>query len=147
MCFNIVVLMRDTLLILHFLGLVLGLGNGFAHLFLGIASKKLKEAEQIEFQKKIFAINKMGHIGLFLLILSGWFLMNDRWHMLSNSPTLIAKLVGVVVLVVLVVVMNGLATRFLKKDDYQALSKIEQIGKITLPLGIIIVVLAVLSFH
>lgn len=135
------------MLILHFIGLTLGLGNGFAHLFLGMARGKMSEKDSISFALKTFAVNKMGYIGLFLLVLSGGYLMTPYWDTLMQNTTLLLKLVLVLVLILLIVMMNGLAKIAVKENGGPALKKIENAGKITLPLGVIIVVLAVLSFH
>ena len=44
--------MREAMLIVHLLGLVMGLGNSFAFMFLGIAGSKMEKEEG-----KTFALN------------------------------------------------------------------------------------------
>lgn len=139
--------MRDIMLILHFIGLALGIGNGFAHLFLGLGTTKMSETEATAFSLKTFAVNKMGYIGLFLLVISGGYLMTPYWDTLMSNHTLLTKLILVIVLILMIVTMNGLAKTAIKEGGGPALKKIQNMGKITLPLGVIIVVLAVLSFH
>ena len=135
------------MLVLHFMGLALGIGNGFAHLFLGFGMTDMTAEESVSFSLKTFAVNKMGYIGLFLLVLSGGYLMTPFWETLMSNYTLLVKLVLVIVLIVLVVMMNGLAKTAITERGGESLDKIQSLGKITLPLGVIIVVLAVLSFH
>ncbi|MCB0639038.1 MAG: hypothetical protein KDC54_20555, partial [Lewinella sp.] len=63
--------MREAALIIHFIGLAMGLGTSFAFMFLGIASSKMEKNDGINFMLKAMSISRMGHIGLTLLILSG----------------------------------------------------------------------------
>ena len=91
------------MLILHFIGLAMGLGVAFANLFLGIAAKKMAPEEVIPFRMKTMALARMGHIGLALLLISGFYLITPFWKTLGTMPTLIAKLVGVVILVILII--------------------------------------------
>ncbi len=139
--------MRDIMLVIHFIGLVMGLGTGFAHMFLGIAGSKMEKAEAEDFAAKVVALDKMGVIGIILLILSGGYLMTPHWANLANLPLLMVKLTLVVILTVLIAVLVSLGKKVTNNSDINALHKMEKVGKITLPLGIIIVILAVLVFH
>ena len=62
--------MRETMLIIHFLGLAMGLGTSFAFMFLGIAGSKMDKEEGKTFALKTFSLGTMGHIGLVMLILA-----------------------------------------------------------------------------
>jgi len=42
--------MREPMLILHFVGLTMGLGTGFAHAFLGMATAKMSPEEVVKFR-------------------------------------------------------------------------------------------------
>lgn len=138
---------RDVALILHFIGLAMGLGTGFAHLFLGLAASKMEKSVADDFHVKALAVDQMGTIGIVLLILSGGYLMTPYWSSLSESPLLMAKLALVVILTILIGMLISLGKKVKAENGGPALDKMEKIGKITLPLGIIIVILAVLVFH
>ena len=56
--------MKEILLIMHFIGLIMGLGTGFAFMFLGIAASKLEKLEARKMAINNFALITMGHIGL-----------------------------------------------------------------------------------
>lgn len=84
--------MREVMLILHFIGLTMGLGTGFAHGFLGIAASKMSPDEATRFRMHSLVLSRMGHIGLALLIVSGLYLITPYWAMLPHSPLLITKL-------------------------------------------------------
>ena len=139
--------MRTAMLIVHFLGLAMGLGSSFAFFFLGIAGSKMEKEESKKFALNTFAINYMGHIGLTLLIVSGFYLITPFWGALSAMPMLIAKLALVLILTLTVVILS-IYTRRAKNGDTEAqLKKIENLGKVSLLSGIAIVVLAVLIFR
>ena len=97
--------MREAMLIIHFLGLAMGLGTSFALMFLGIAGSRMDKEEGKKFALKTFALGTMGHIGLVMLIVSGLYLMTPYWNALSSMPMLLAKLLLVLVLTIAVIVL------------------------------------------
>jgi uncharacterized membrane protein len=139
--------MRDTMLIIHFIGLVMGLGTAFAHLFLGILAAKMPADEARKFRMKALFLGNMGNIGISLLLISGFYLITPYWAMLPESPMLIAKLVSVAILLSFIVLINIASGKAKKGDEEAQLKKLEKLGKITLPLAIVIVILAVSVFH
>lgn len=138
--------MRETMLIVHFLGLAMAVGTGFAFMFLGIAAGKLEPAKRGEFMLNALALGRMGHIGLGLMILSGIFMIVPYWPMIGEMPLLIVKLVLVLFLAALVGINTSLA-RKAKKGDATAIPKMAMIGRVTLLTSIAIVTLAVLVFR
>lgn len=139
--------MRDVMLITHFVGLAMGIGTSFAFMFLGMAAARMSPAEGKSFTLKTFAISKMGHIGLALLIISGGYLMTPYWRSLTQVPLLLAKLILVVVLAALIGIISSYARKAQVGDTDVYLKKIEGLGKLTMLVGLAIVVLAVLVFH
>lgn len=139
--------MRDLMLIIHFIGLAMALGTGFANLFLGVVASKLEPAEKGSFMSKTLILGRMGQIGLVLLILSGFYLMTPYWGALSSMPLLIVKLILVTLLVILVTVIILKVRKSKKEGNPALLAKIKPIGIMNFLLGVAIVVLAVLIFH
>ncbi len=139
--------MREAMLITHFLGLAMGLGSGFAFMFLRIAGSKMEKEEGQKFALNTFAMSRMGHIGLTLLIISGGYLMTPHWAVLGSRPLLIAKLLLVLVLVFTVSLLSVYAKRAKKGDTEANLRKIASLGKVSLLSTIAIVTLAVLIFR
>lgn len=135
------------MLIIHFLGLAMGLGSSFAFMFLGIAGSKMEKEEGKKFALNTFAMSSMGHIGLTLLIVSGFYLITPFWGALGAMPMLIAKLALVLALTVSIIIMSVYSRRAKKGDTEAHLKKIENLGKVSLLTGIAIVVLAVLIFR
>jgi uncharacterized membrane protein len=139
--------MRDVMLILHFIGLAMGLGTGFAHLFLGILAAKMSPDEARKFRMHSLVLGNMGNIGITLLVVSGLYLITPYWKMLPESPLLIAKLTLVGILISILVMINLATARARRGNEEVQLKKMERLGKITLPLAIAIVVIAVTVFH
>lgn len=138
--------MREAMLVVHFLGLAMGVGTSFAFMFLGIAGSKLGQEERLSFALKTFSLARLGQIGLTLLIVSGLYLMTPFWKVLASQPLLMAKLILVLGLVVMITIL-GIATNRAKKGDLSGLKKIAIIGRMALLTSITIIVLAVLIFR
>ena len=118
-------MMRDTMLALHFIGLAMGLGNGFAHAFLGPTISKLGKAEGQKFTQQLKALSTMGTIGTFLLLVSGVYLVIPYWPVLTSYPLLILKLVLFIILVVLILLVNLQAKNNLKNGKQDNLKRME----------------------
>ncbi|MCE7038843.1 hypothetical protein [Dyadobacter sp. CY312] len=119
--------MREVMLILHFTGLTMGLGTSFAHGFLSIATSKMSRDEAVRFQMHAMVLSRMGHIGLGLLILSGFYLITPYWAILPTTPLLILKLVLVVVLTVLIALIGILTRKARTANADQELKKMESL--------------------
>lgn len=138
--------MREAMLIVHFLGLAMGIGTSIGFMFLGIAGSKMKEDEGLKFAINTFALSRMGHIGLTLLVISGLYLMTPFWGVLAAQPLLIAKLTLVLTLIVTVSIVS-VASNKVKKGDLTKMKQIIGLGRVALLTGLAIVILAVLVFH
>ena len=139
--------MREVMLILHFIGLTMGLGTSFAHAFLGIATSKMNTNEATKFRLHSLVLSRMGHIGIVLLIVSGFYLIIPYFAILPTSPLLMLKLVLVLVLVILIVLINLSSRKAKKGDAERQLKKMAKLGKMTLVLGVGIVILSIYIFH
>ena len=139
--------MREFMLILHFIGLAMGLGTGFAHAFLGTTAAKMSPGEAVKFKMNSLILSRMGHIGIALLLISGFYMITPYWKSLTSMPLLMIKLALVAMLIVLIALL-GVATRKAKNGDAaNQLKKMELYGKFTLLLGVAIVILAVCVFR
>jgi uncharacterized membrane protein len=140
-------LTRDIFLILHFIGLTMAVGTGFANLFLGYAASKLEPSDRGQFMSKTLILIRMGQIGLGLLLLSGFYLITPYWNALPDMPTLIAKLTCVALLLINVTVVSLLIRKAQQENDPAQMMKLRPIGMINFFLGLAIIILAVLTFH
>lgn len=140
-------MIQEIMLILHFLGLAMGIGTSFAFMFLGIAASKMDKEEAHKFTLNTFTIAKMGHIGLTLSIITGLHLMTPYWRALPDMPLLLTKLILVVVLGAIIGILSATAKKAQKGDTEKHLKKIETLGKLSMLTGLAILTLAVFSFH
>ena len=138
--------MRETVLVIHFIGLAMGLGTSFGFMFLGMAGSKMEVKEGRKFALNTLVLGKMGQIGLILLILSGIYLIVPYWNSLFSLPLIIAKLALVLLLIALLTAI-GVHSQKVKKGNFDHLKKIQKIGPFALITALAIVVLAVLVFH
>lgn len=139
--------MRETMLILHFLGLAMGLGTGFAHAFLGNTVSKMDRTEAKKFSHQIKALSLMGQIGTLILIGSGIYLIIPYWPSITAFPLLILKLVLVAILEILVLLIGWENKRTFKDDSIENSKRLGFMGKLTLMISITIIIIAVNIFH
>jgi len=135
------------MLILHFIGLVMGVGTSFAHAFLSQVTSKMTAEEATKFQVHSLVLGRMGQIGLTLLIVSGFYLITPYWKILPTTPLLMLKLAMVALLVTLIVLISRASNKAKKGNAEGEIKKIAQLGKFTLPISLIIIILAVYIFH
>ena len=139
--------MKTTMLILHFIGIAMGIGTGFAHAFLGKEMSKLGKDEANRFRHQLKGLSQMGHVGILLLLVSGVYLIIPYWYSLAALPLLVTKLVLVVVLMILILLID-IGARKAYKDNNDAINyRIGLMGKLSLLTGVTIVILAVNVFH
>lgn len=139
--------MKDVLLIIHFIGLAMGIGTGFAHAFLGSVAARMESKEATKFRLHSLVLTKMGNVGLTLLVISGLSLMTPYWETLPSSPLLIVKLSLVILLVIVITMLNVLGKRAQQSNPEEQFKKMQTLGKITMVLSLSIVIVAVSFFH
>jgi uncharacterized membrane protein len=142
--------MQDALLIIHFLGLALGVGTSLAMWRLGMATKDLSPPERAQFFKHAMSLGKNGSLGLTLLIASGLGFLFTRGAssvFVAGGPLFHVKLTLVVVLAGLVGYSQVLTKRIREKQDPAAAATMAKLGPAMLLTGVAIVVCAVLAFH
>ena len=139
--------MHELMRTIHFIGLTMALGAGFANLFLGTVASKLEPAERGSFMSKIMILGRMGQIGLGLLLLSGLYLILPYWKTLNEMPLLLAKLCFVALLLISVSWILMTVSKAKKQSNPALLATIRPLSMLNFLIGIAIVVLAVLAFN
>lgn len=139
--------MREAMLILHFLGVALLLGTGFAYAILEFSNSNLEPDERTSFTLKIKPLSRLGHIGITFLLISGGYLMTPYWQALGSMPLLITKLALVALMIFAVIVIALYSKKAKKSQPEYYFKKIIPYSQITFYTGIAIVILAVLVFH
>jgi uncharacterized membrane protein len=141
--------MHTLLLIIHFIGLALGLGTGFALFTLGLAAKDMAPADRGAFMRRAMVLGKNGSIGLLLLILSGVWLVFSQGAaevLAWGGGMFHVKLTLVVILMGTFGYMQMLIRQAKGSDGAAAMARLPLVGRIMLLLNIAIVVTAVLAF-
>jgi hypothetical protein len=144
------VAMYLVLLILHFIGLAMGVGTSFAAMALGISAKDLEPAERGKFMLRAGpAVAKNGSIGLALLLISGigmWLTRGVSEVMAWGGPAFHAKLTLIVILIGLFGYMQVLQKKAREGGGPAVMAKMPKVGGAMLLLGVSIIVCAVLAF-
>jgi hypothetical protein len=132
---------------LHFVGLALGVGSGFAQIAVGILIGRATGPDRAVLFRMRPALGQMGGIGLALLWITGLTLVFTRWGGFGSLPGVFhAKVTAVVLLTGMV----GYSHRLLKQarlGDASAPRRLETAGKIMLLLSLTAVALAVYAFN
>jgi len=143
--------MYDLLLMIHFIGLAMGVGTSFAMMTLGRVAQSLEPAERATFFGRVGGLAKNGSIGLALLIASGIGMLFDRGVSVMfkiGGGAFHAKLALVVILSGCLGYSQVLRKRMREgKDPARAAATLPKLGQFMLLLGVSIVISAVAAFH
>ena len=141
--------MLDLWLIIHFIGLALGVGAGLAMFRLRSSVTDLPPAERGAFMQRASVLSKNSSVGLLLLIVSGVGLLLGHGVsavMVAGGPMFHTKLT----LVVILIGAFGYSQVLMKKarsGDAAAAARLPMISNLAVLLGISIIITAVLAFH
>jgi hypothetical protein len=143
--------MYDVLLMLHFIGLAMGVGTSFAMLTLGSTARKLPPEERGVFFGRVGGLAKNGSIGFLLLVATGLGMLFDRGVSVMfqvGGGAFHGKLALVVILAGCLGYSQVLRKRLRESGGTgPAAATLPKLGMAMLALGVGIVVTAVLAFH
>ncbi|HEX6792149.1 MAG TPA: hypothetical protein VF247_12630 [Candidatus Krumholzibacteria bacterium] len=141
------ILFNKILLILHFLGLAMGLSVGFANMTMAALINKAAPPEKPILGRFPLAMVRVGNIGLTILIVTGLTMVFTRYRGFATLPaTFHVKLTAVGLLAIVVGYINYLRMKILKGDT-AALARVQVAGKMASLLALIAVIFAVLTFN
>ena len=136
----------NVLLMIHFLGLAMGLSTGFANMVMAGLIAKAAPAERPVLGRFPPAMSRIGVIGLTLLWISGISIVLTRYGTFAILPRpFIVKLAAVVVLTLAVIYIQVLLPKA-QRGDAAAMARIQTLGKLTGPLALIAIIFAVITF-
>ncbi|HTM44047.1 MAG TPA: hypothetical protein VL137_03775 [Polyangiaceae bacterium] len=141
--------MFQILFVLHFIGLALGVGTGFAMLTLGKSTADMPMEARTQFMLRAMVLSKNGSIGLLLLVVSGLGMMAVKGFgavLAWGGPLFHAKLTLVVVMMGLLGYMQVLGKKVKAAGGGPLMAKLPKVGGAMLLLGITVVTLAVFAF-
>ncbi len=139
-------MLDQTLMVVHFLGLAMGLSTGFANMVMAGLIAKAAPNDKAVLSRFAPAMSRVGVIGLAMLWASGVAIVLTRYGTFSILPRpFIAKLTAVVLLTIAVAYINLLMPKA-QRGDAAAQARIQTLGKLTAPLAVIAIIFAVISF-
>ena len=141
--------MYAVFLVLHFLGLALGVGTSFAFMTLGISTKSMTPEERTQFMLKVAVLSKNGSIGLALLIVSGigFLVIRGVGTVMSwGGGAFHAKLLLVAILAGLVGYLQVLLKKARLAGGGPTMATIPKVSRVALIVSVSIVILAVVAF-
>jgi len=134
------------LVVVHFVGLAMGLGSGFAQMIMAGLMAQASPQEKAVLARFPPRMGQVGMIGLVLLWLSGLSIVWTRYGTFSILPrTFIYKLVAVVLLTLAVATIQVLQRRA-QAGDMSAMARMQTLGRLTGPLSLIAIIFAVITF-
>lgn len=139
-----------VLLVIHFLGLALGVGASFALFTLRGAVRDLEPSERAKFMVRAMRVSKNGSYGLLLLLLSGlgmFFMRGPGAVMAAGGPAFHAKLTLVVILCGAVGYAQVLGKRAREAGGGPAFAALAKVSNAVLGLGVAIIIAAVIAFQ
>jgi uncharacterized membrane protein len=139
----------ELLLILHFLGLAVGVGASFANLTLRLSMRELPPAEKAIVAGRFRALGKNGSIGLALLLVSGFgmfFLRGARETMAWGGGAFHAKLTLIVLLAGTMGYAQVLQKKAARDPSGPATTLLPKVTTLMLVLAVGVIVAAVIAF-
>ncbi|QLG89410.1 hypothetical protein HQ393_14785 [Chitinibacter bivalviorum] len=137
--------MRDFYLTVHFLGLVMGAGSGFALFVLSFVLPRITEGARREMAIGLFTLRYVSYAGLLVLMASGVLLLRPLWPAMQASPWLHAKLGGVAIIAICAVF--GVHAMRQPRPNAATFRRLALLGKISVVASVLVVMAAVQSFH
>jgi hypothetical protein len=138
-----------SLLFLHFVGLAMGVGSGFAMLRLGAAARELPPEERAKFMLRASAVSKNGGAGLGLLILTGLAMLFVRGVgevMAWGGGAFHAKLTLVVIFIGVFGYSQVVQKKVREAGGGPLMARLPKLGAALLVLGLLIILAAVIAF-
>lgn len=139
--------LNKVLLILHFIGLVMGVSASVSNIVMSVLISRAELGERPILARFPPAILRVGTVGLALLWVTGFALLYAKWEGFSMMPwTFHAKLTAVVLLTITIGIIHWLM-RLAKKSDASSASRIQTFGKVAALFAVLALVFAVLTFE
>lgn len=139
--------MNKLLLIVHLLGVALGLAVPFANMIIARLIAAAPDAERPVLGRAAFAMGRLGGIALPLLWITGLTLVFTKYAGFAALPVTFHAKLGAVVLLTLSVGVIHMHKRKAMQGDGAALSRIRALGMFNLICAIAAVALAVFTFE
>jgi len=139
--------MYTFLLFLHFVGLAMGVGTGFAMLRIGYSNRNLPAPEMGALMQKVSSLRLNGYTGFALLILTGLGMTLMRPGIFSAAGGVFHAKLCLVVLMFLNMGLMHMIMAKAKRAGGPPPALLRKLGNINFSMGIVTILLAVIAFH
>lgn len=138
--------LNRALLVLHFLGLAMGLSVTFGNIVMQGLIARAAPNERAILGRFPLAMSGTGRAGLALMWATGLTLAFTKWNgIASMPPTFHVKLTAVVLLTVVVVYLTTLEGK-VRRGDMAALGRIQKLAPLAPVFALIAIIFAVITF-
>ena len=134
------------LVIVHFVGLTMGLSTGFANMVMAGLIAKAAPGERPVLGRFPPAMSRVGVVGLTLLWISGLSIVWTRYGTFSILPRPFIVKIAAVVLLTLTVAYIQILVPKAQRGEAAAMARIQTLGRITGPLALVAIIFAVITF-
>jgi uncharacterized protein YqgC (DUF456 family) len=141
--------MDDVLLVLHFIGLMLGAGGGFGSMATAAYAGKLPADQQGLVRGLSPILGRMSSIGLVVMLVTGFGMLSVKYNNFQGVDvpvTFWVKMVFVTTLTLAAITVE-LTYAAMKKGDAKAASRLPVLGPIAGVSSLLAVAFAALTFH
>ena len=139
--------MYTFLLFLHFVGLAMGVGTGFAILRIGYSNRNLPAPEMGALMQKVSSLRLNGYTGFAVLIVSGLGMTLMRPGIFSAAGGAFhAKLLLVVLMLANIGFMHSVMAKA-KRAGGPPPALLRKLGNLNFSMGVVTILLAVIAFH
>lgn len=137
---------NQALLVLHFLGLAMGMSVSFGNIVMLGLIAQAAPAEKAVLARFPPAISQVGRIGLALLWATGLTMIFTRWNGFAGMPWQFHVKLTAVVLLSLVVLYIGTVEARVSRGDLSAAALLPRLGKLASLCALTALSFAVLAF-
>jgi hypothetical protein len=138
--------LNRALLVLHFLGLAMGLSVTFGNIVMQGLIARAAPNERAILGRFPLAISGTGRAGLALMWATGLTLAFTKWNGIASMPgTFHVKLTAVVLLTLVVVYLTTLEGQ-VRRGDMAALARIQKLAPLAPVFALIAIIFAVITF-
>jgi len=139
--------MKQVWLLMHFLGLLVGAGTGFAVFLIGQLAGRFDASYRRDVLVALFPLRYISYLGLLLLIFSGGMMIQPFVPGLAENSWLIVKLALVAVLVVLSIIGAYQMHRIRSYTENGRFKLLALAGKLSMVTSLVVVMCAVYAFN
>ena len=138
--------LNKTLLVLHFLGLTMGMSVTFGNIVMMGLIAKAAQAEKPVLGRFPPAISRVGQIGLLILWVTGGTMAYTKWDGIASLPwTFHVKLTAVVLLTIVVLYITALERR-IARGDGAGMGQLQKVAPFASLFALVAIIFAVITF-